>query len=128
VEGKTLFQFFYQEFINHNEAIKKALIRADTERLAVMMKESFSIIIGFSHNLIDGPSFKEVARHHGPKNLNIYPSLFKYWEESLINSVQKFDKKHSIEVELSWRLVVAPGLKYLEIVYDHPEIVKLLDE
>ena len=42
------------------------------------------------------------------------------WLESLIETVQLFDSRFTEEIELAWRVVLAPGIAYMKFKYDKP--------
>ena len=49
----------------------------------------------------------------------IAPELYEEWLESLIQTVREFDLEFTDEVELSWRVVLSPGITYMKFRYDH---------
>ena len=52
------------------------------------------------------------------KNAAIPPDLYDVWLECLMQTLKEFDPEYSSEVELSWRVVLAPGITYMKFKYD----------
>jgi hypothetical protein len=63
--------------------------------------------------------FRHVAMRHSSKERDIAPELYEEWLESLVETVREFDLEFTDEVELSWRVVLSPGIAYMKFRHDH---------
>ena len=47
------------------------------------------------------------------------PELYEAWLDSLIATARESDPDFDDELELAWRVVLAPGIAYMKFRYDH---------
>ena len=65
-------------------------------------------------------NLNKIAESHSRKNLNIHPSLYPYWIDSLIRAVKENDDHWTPELERSWRRVLEAGVAYISSRYEKP--------
>ena len=59
-----------------------------------------------------------VARLHIRSGRDIPAEYYDTWLDSLIEALGEFDPEFDADVELSWRLVLAPGISYMKFMHD----------
>ncbi|WP_455203392.1 globin [Kaarinaea lacus] len=115
---KNFFDAFYENFIDSSETIKKHFQNTDMERQKKMLEKSFySLFIFYATNNAND-YLQRIAQHHSKKNAAIPPDLYDVWLECLMKTLREFDPEYSPEVELSWRVVLSPGITYMKFKYD----------
>ncbi|HEV2671870.1 MAG TPA: globin [Gemmatimonadales bacterium] len=55
-----------------------------------------------------------MAERHSRRDLNIDPSLYRPFIDTLIKTVKRFDADCTPAVEAAWRATVAPGVEYMK--------------
>jgi hypothetical protein len=59
-----------------------------------------------------------VAERHSRQDLDVPPSLYPPFVDSLVATVRQFDPAFSPDVEQAWRRTVAKGVSYMIAKYD----------
>ena len=85
-----------------------------------MLHDSLRALVDFNQRRKLSPQMTTLARVHGPQAADIPPTLYVLWLNALLDTVREWDPKFDAQVELAWRLTLAPGITYLQFCYDHP--------
>lgn len=112
---------FYEGFLASSDEIAKRFAATNMSRQKTMLHDSLSTLVDFSGHKRLSPQMRRLAGVHGPHAADIPPLLYSLWLDSLMETVSLFDPRYSKDVELAWRLTLAPGISYLQFSYEHPE-------
>jgi truncated hemoglobin YjbI len=91
----------------------------DMSRQKEMLAQSLHEMVEFSTTRVASERLRHVALRHSRRERDIAPELYEDWLESLIETVREFDLEFTDEVEISWRVVLSPGIAYMKFRYDH---------
>ena len=104
---------FYDRLIDCSVEIESLLKDADLSRIKLMLRQSLVYIMlasGGSPNHLE--KLKGLAKEH--KRLNVKPEYFDVWLDVLVTIVEEADQKYSVEVDESWRKVLAFGVSVMK--------------
>ncbi|MBS9403440.1 globin [Halomonas sp. TRM85114] len=118
VDGQAFFAAFYDGFIAASPEVAMKFRHTDMQRQRSMLKKAFYHLLAFYGSSHADYYLHQVALSHGRTHLDIPPRLYDLWLETLIDTVRRFDDRLTDEVELAWRLVMAPGIVYMKFHYD----------
>lgn len=118
VDGRSFFDAFYERFLAASPAVAEKFRHTDMHRQQVMLKKAFYHLVSFYASSHADHYLDQVAIRHGRHHLDISPALYDLWLETLVATLWDFDRECSDEVELAWRLVMAPGIVYMKFHYD----------
>lgn len=110
---------FYDVFIGKTPVIAGYFSDTDMSRQKEMLAQSLHEMVEFSTTRVASERLRHVALRHSRRERDIAPELYEDWLESLIETVREFDLEFTDEVELSWRVVLSPGIAYMKFRYDH---------
>lgn len=113
------FDLFYDLFIAANDEVGAKFEGVDLERQKKVLRESLQKLLMFFVNHEVTPYLEKLARTHSKSDRDIRPELYELWLETLIETARRTDPDFTPGVELSWRLVLAPGIEYMKFNYDH---------
>lgn len=116
--GFDFFESFYQHFLSADDDITKRFENTNMALQESMLKKSFYSLFAFYASGQTDDSLSRIAEKHNHKNLDIQPEFYDIWLECLINTLKQYDDEFSENVELAWRLVMAPGITYMKFKYD----------
>lgn len=117
-DGKSFFDAFYDNFCAASPQIVEHFLQVDMKKQKKMLEKSFySLFIFYATNNAND-YLRKIAEHHSKAGKNIPPDLYDVWLESLIKTVADFDPQFDMDVELSWRVVMAAGITYMKFKYD----------
>ncbi len=111
---------FYTRFLDSSPEIAKRFANTDMSRQKTMLHDSLGTLVDFSSHKRITRQMQRLAVVHGPGAADVHPDLYARWVESLLATVREFDPEYSPDVDLAWRLTLAPGISYLQFSYHHP--------
>lgn len=113
------FDLFYELFIAANDEVRAKFEGVDLDRQKRVLRESLRELLVFFVNHEITPYLERLARTHSVDGRGIRPELYTLWLEALIETARRTDPQFTDGVELSWRMVLAPGIELMKFSYDH---------
>lgn len=113
-EGKTFFDVFYSEFMARSEEIAAHFAGTDMRAQREMLRKSLLVLLEFYVAKRESQTMLEIALRHGRRDLNIRPQLYEEWLSALVAALQICDPRFDRHVELAWRVVLAPGIAFMQ--------------
>lgn len=113
---------FYEAFISKSDEIAAKFAKTDMQRQKEMLYRSLHHMVDFSVQRQASEDLRKIAERHSVSQIDIEPGLYDIWLASLIETVQLFDPLFTEEIELAWRVVLAPGIVYMKFKYDKPAV------
>jgi hypothetical protein len=110
---------FYENFVAASSAAAEHFSGTDMVRQRRMLARSLTEVIDFSRTGVASEYLRQVARRHSRDQRDVRPDLYAQWLESLIATAREFQPDLGEEAELAWRVVLAPGIAYMQYRYDH---------
>jgi hemoglobin-like flavoprotein len=101
---------FYRVFMAKSPRIAAMFTDTNMGAQRTMLHDSLLYMVEFSHNKLISEEIRHLARVHGKSGLDIDPALYDVWLDALVEAASSMDPAFSEEVELSWRLVLTPGI------------------
>ncbi len=111
---------FYDLFLSSSPEIAARFSDTNMSRQKTMLHDSFTTLIDFNQHRRVTPQMRRLGQVHGPAYSNVDPALYVLWLDSLMSTISEFDPAFDSEVELAWRLTLAPGIAYLQHAHRHP--------
>lgn len=108
------FTRFYERFTETDPRVREAFRFTDMERQKSMIRKSFFYMVSFFASTEPSDYLQRTAQVHGTDGLEIEAGLFDLWMETLVEVVREADPAFTPEVELAWRVVLAPGLAFMK--------------
>lgn len=110
---------FYELFIESSPEVAARFEGVDMERQKRMLGRSLQEMTDFSTSRAASEHLRRTAARHSRWDRDIHPDLYDLWLESLIATAREFDPEFTEEIELAWRVVLAPGMAYMKFKFDH---------
>jgi truncated hemoglobin YjbI len=110
---------FYELFTESSPDVAARFQGVDMDRQKRMLGRSLQEMTDFSTSRAASEHLRRTAMRHSRWDRDIRPDLYDLWLESLIATAQEFDLEFTEEIELAWRVVLAPGIAYMKFKYDH---------
>jgi hemoglobin-like flavoprotein len=111
---------FYEHFVASSDEAARHFRGTDMVRQRRMLARSLDEIIDFSRTGVASEYLRQVARRHSRDARDVRPELYALWLDSLIATAQEFLPGFDQDSELAWRVVLAPGVTYMQFRYDRP--------
>lgn len=111
---QDFFEAFYARFLAADARVARKFVGTDMAHQRSMIRKSFHYMANFFVTTEVGDYLERIAAKHGPAGLDIEPDLYDLWLEVLMGVLRDFDPACNAEVELAWRVVLAPGIAYMK--------------
>ncbi len=117
---------FYDNFMSKSDAIALQFAATDMQRQKKMLAMSLQHMVDFSVQRLASDDLRRIAERHSVTQLDVDPGFYDLWLDSLIETVHLFDVGFTEEIELAWRVVLAPGIAYMKFKYNKPAMNELV--
>jgi truncated hemoglobin YjbI len=114
----AFFSRFYELFVGSDPRIAKMFEETDMTHQKNMLRDSLAELREFSTSLKSNNYIVTLARIHGVRGRKVSPESYDTWLNALVETVCEMDPECSVQTELSWRLVLAPGIAFMKFYYD----------
>jgi len=118
-DEKTFYLRFYNVFTAGSQEVADKFAGADLDKQAMLLRNSFRHMLSFFLNKGSSDYLEELAERHSTRGVDIAPRLYDIWLDSLMEVVAEFDPDFSDEIELAWRVVLAPGVAFMKFKHAH---------
>lgn len=118
VRCERFFDRFYERFMAANEAVAAMFARTDLAHQKEMLRESLAQMVDFFLKHQSNPYLVTLARIHGVRGHGVLPAHYDLWLDCLVATVAELDPGTSDSVQLSWRIVMTPGIEFMKFYRD----------
>jgi hemoglobin-like flavoprotein len=120
VDGQDFFERFYDNFMTSSSEVRALFKNTDLARQKKMLHDSIVHLARFSQYKRAGTHTQKLAQRHGKHDLDVQPQLYDTWLDALVATVKERDSEFDDDIELAWRMKLAPGIEYMKGKYDAP--------
>ena len=108
------FEAFYRRFFAVCPEAEPRFARTDFARQNQLLRHAFGVLLVFATQPDGEPTvLSRIAERHSRRDLDVPPSLYPPFVDSMIATVQEFDPDFSPQVEAAWRRTVQRGVTYM---------------
>lgn len=112
----AFFQAFYRRLLVTDEVTRHKFDHTDFERQHKLLQHGLGLL--FSYAKRRNPALLErIAVRHAKPDLDVAPSAYPHFVESLLAAVREFDPSADPTVEDAWRRAMAPGITFMAMRY-----------
>ena len=101
--------------LRSNDIRNGAIKSVDMQAQRAHLRKSLDHMVYFSIDRQDSDEMTRIARAHSKSGKDIPPTLYECWLGSLIETVRTYDPQFDEDVEIAWRVVLAPGIAYMKL-------------
>ena len=106
------FQTFYRLLLDSSPVIPLMFVDTDFEKQNKLLQHAIGLLLIYAKR--KNPALLErLAIRHSQQDLDVDPSLYPLFGDSLIAAVKRHDPECSAEVETAWRVALAPGIEFM---------------
>lgn len=115
---ESFFKLFYKTFLSHHQAVKNKFKNTDLDDQRHILQKSFDKVLKFAMSQASNGDLEKIAIAHNKRHFDITPEYYDIWLDSLMETVKESDLEFCDDVELSWRVMLAPGIALMKHFYD----------
>lgn len=108
-------QAFYRNFLAACPEAAPRFANTDFDQQTKLLRHAIGLLLIFSTKPPKEPTLlARLAERHSRRDLDIDPSFYRPFIESLIATVKRYDGECTPAIEAAWRETVAPGVQYMK--------------
>jgi hemoglobin-like flavoprotein len=116
--GKDFLDAFYDELLASDPRIKPMIVRTDTAKQKDLLRHGLSMLIMYSSGSgVAKAAMQQLASRHDRTHLIVDPGLYRFWIQSLLRCVRKYDQNYEDNVGKAWNEVVEQGISVMRQAY-----------
>ena len=108
---------FYDIFLEVSPAVAEKFAHTDMSAQRTMLHDSLLLMMDFNKTRAPTPRLEQLGEIHSRRGHNVAPAFYDVWMDSLIVAVSRHDPGFSDDVELAWRIALAPGICFMRFAY-----------
>ena len=108
---------FYAIFLDASPSVAEMFAHTDMSAQRTMLHDSLIMMIEFYKTKVPSPRLQQLAELHSRRQHDVPPEFYDLWLDSLVAAVSNQDPQFNDEVELAWRLALAPGICFMRFSY-----------
>ena len=108
---------FYEHLLASDPAIPPMFAETQFPRQYRLLQHALGLLLSYG-NRPDAQLLERLAAKHSVKSINVPPSMYALFVDSLLATIREFDDRCDGEVEGAWREAVRPGIDYMKSKYD----------
>lgn len=109
---------FYEIFLASHPAIAPMFRNTNFARQKQLLRTGLTMMVMHAEKNATGTQgLSRIADSHSSKHLNIEPSLYQYWTESLLKAIKECDSQCDAKLESDWRAALKTGVAHIAAQY-----------
>ncbi|MDH4224796.1 MAG: globin [Deltaproteobacteria bacterium] len=109
---------FYEIFLVSHPAMPTMFSKTDFKTQINMLQQGLHMAMLYGQGIPYAvPAINRIQDSHSKKKLNVFPALYPYWIDSLMEAVAEFDPNLTPELEAQWREALKPALDHIKKGY-----------
>lgn len=108
---------FYTVFLAASPAIAEKFTDTDMAAQRTMLHDSLNMLVDFYQTRVPSPRLQKLAAIHSRAEQDIHPEFYDLWLNSLMPAISRHDPVFDADVELAWRIALAPGITFMRFAY-----------
>ena len=108
---------FYEHLLASDSAIPPMFAETQFPRQYRLLQHALGLLLSYG-NRPDDLLLERLAAKHSAKSINVRPTMYALFVDSLVATIREFDDRCDGEVEGAWREALRPGLDYMKSKYD----------
>ena len=112
------FEAFYKKFLEACPPARPMFANTDFERQHRLLRHAVGVLLTFPNEPRSEPTLlSHLAERHSRRHLDVHPSLYRPFVDSLIATVREYDAEFDPAIETAWRTTLALGVEYMQSRY-----------
>ncbi len=114
IGDKNLIDGFYEIFLNSSPDIAVMFKNTDFHQQKLLLRQGINCMIMFTEGVFAGNfCLEEIKISHNKRHINIHPSYYPFWKNSLLATLEKYDPEFNDELRQLWHKTIDTGIKFI---------------
>jgi hemoglobin-like flavoprotein len=108
---------FYEHLLASDPGMPPRFAKTEFPRQHKLLQHGLGLLLSYG-NKPDPALLERIAARHSARALDVPPSLYPLFVESLLATIREHDPKCDEQVEAAWRDAIGPGIEFMQAKYD----------
>jgi hemoglobin-like flavoprotein len=108
---------FYEHLLASHPGMPARFANTEFPRQHKLLQHGLGLLLSYG-NKADPALLDRIAARHSASALDVPPSLYPLFVESLLATIREHDPRCNEETETAWREALRPGIEYMQSRYD----------
>jgi hemoglobin-like flavoprotein len=116
VRSPRFFTSLYEYLLASDPAVPPMFAKTEFPKQNKLLQHGLGLLLSYARKR-DDALLDRIAARHSSSAVNVAPSMYPLFVESLLAAVRENDPKCTPEIESAWRDAVAPGVEFMKARY-----------
>ncbi len=116
LRAPRFFPSFYEHLLASDPAVPPMFAKTEFPKQYKVLQHGLGILLSYG-NKRDDALLERIAARHSASAVNVHPSMYALFVESLLRTVREHDSRCSPEIEAAWREALSPGIEFMKSRY-----------
>jgi hemoglobin-like flavoprotein len=110
---------FYEIFLAKSAEIAERFGNTNMSMQKTMLYDSLLFMVSYQKSEAARVHVERIGRTHSRSAHDIPVWMYDVWVDSLMEALSDYDPEFDDQVELSWRVALAPGIEHMKFLHGH---------
>lgn len=115
--NEAIIDRFYELFLASSPEVAEKFSGTNMAVQKTMLHDSLQYMVAYLSSPNARQQVARIAAVHGRGAADIPPELYDLWLASLLQALREADPEFDDDVELAWRVMLAPGIAHMKFVH-----------
>lgn len=116
LQEPDFFASLYALLLASDPAIPPMFERTEFPKQHRLLQHGLGLLLSYGRRP-DPDLLDRIAARHGPRGIDVDPSLYPHFVSSLVEAVRRHDPACTDETAAAWREIVRPGIEFMQSRY-----------
>lgn len=116
LRSPRFFASFYEHLLASDPAVPPMFAETEFPKQYKLLQHGLGLLLSYG-NKRDEALLERIALRHSPAGVNVHPSMYPLFVDSLLATVREQDPRCTGETESAWREALRPGIEFMQSRY-----------
>ncbi|MEQ1855549.1 MAG: hypothetical protein ABL963_03710 [Longimicrobiales bacterium] len=116
LRSPRFFPIFYEHLLASDPAVPPMFAKTEFPKQYKVLQHGLGLLLSYG-NKRDDALLDRIAARHSSSAVNVPPSMYPAFVDSLLITVRECDSRCTPEIEGAWREALSPGIEFMKSRY-----------
>jgi hemoglobin-like flavoprotein len=116
LRSPRFFPSLYERLLASDPAVPAMFAKTEFPKQYKLLQHGLGLLLSYG-NKRDDMLLDRIAARHSTQALNVAPTMYVLFVDSLLGTVREHDPRCTAEIEGAWREAIAPGIDFMKARY-----------
>jgi hemoglobin-like flavoprotein len=116
LRSPRFFASFYERLLASDPAVPPMFAKTEFPKQHKLLQHGLGLLLSYGHKR-DDALLERIALRHSPAGVDVHPSMYALFIESLLATIREQDPRCTDETEAAWREALRPGVEFMQSRY-----------